>query len=358
MLMIARATAGFSHSITLITVLIHATEVASHQTYRHKVLLIVGLSLAFSNLLPAILIPRIAFATTNVLIGSEYMILAVIAFAANSYYTKESPSFLLYRTDASAESESQSTYDLFKFLQTGPVPVFELHTEFERFKSYVQLQRHQSWRITTNGNLRSLLLCINARMIGMFSFNLATCYYVICVQNLSFSSPDHNSSLLLVLFYLTCGSITTIFTHDNRQRLYIVLMAFASIHAVIFVATVMDDRIGDYNVTPWPLIIGIVTGLFYVYCFAMPLDIRGWIVVSEAFPLAKKPLSIAVTIMVEHLVHVLMIVLAVLGYSVILWMIVVFGLLVGGWISYDKLPKTTDCLPLEKCPDAYKPLER
>lgn len=353
-LVAGRAIAGLGNSLTILTVLVHASEVASHQNYRHKVLLIVGLLLALSHLPPAIIVPRVTFELTNMLISVEYFMLALAAFAANSYYTKESPSFLLYRSNSSAETESQATYDLFKFLQTGPIPVVQLRTEYESLKAYVEAESSSSKSICADGNVKPLILCISIRLCSMLSFNFATCYNVILIQNL-YAHGD-NVSLTLISFYLICGSITTIFIYRNRHRLCSIVIGFASVHALIVIVMVVSPVFTDIYVNPWPVVIGILSGIIYVYCFAQPLDIMGWIIVSEAFALSKKPVSIAATIIVEHSLHIILIVLALFTYDLEIWITVVFGSLVFAWFSYYSLPRRTDYLALIKCPDAYKPL--
>lgn len=353
-LIVGRTLAGVSHAINMITILIHASEVASHPAYRHKVLLIAGILMAFSNLPAAILIPQLSIERTNISIGIQYFVLAVLAFIVNSYYTKESPTFLLFRHELSGIIEPQSTYDLFKFLQAGAVPIYEFHTEYERLKAYVAGEREQSWRVTDNGNFRSLLLCINVRLIGVLSFNLAACYYVITVQNLAVATPESNSSMVMIIFYLLCGSITTLFTYGQRHRLFLVVIVFAFLHSAVLILYAIDTNWVDIYVNVWPAVIAILTGLIYVYCFAMPLDVLGWLAVGEAFAPSKKPISIAITIMCEHLLHVLLIVAALLKFDMIMYTGIACGLLITSWIAFKKLPRETENLPLDKCPDAYK----
>lgn len=344
--------AGLCHSMTFIIVLIHAVEVASHEYYRHKIILTVGLVLGYSHFLPAILLPReLSAHVMNQMIGFEYIILAFLAFIANTYYTKESPTHLLLHGDPNNHIETLTTYELYKFLQTGPVSVPQLSSQFDKLKSYVFAEKEESSNILSNGNLITILFCVMIRLISVLTFNFADAYYLLLIHNLSGAGAN---ALPLVAFILICGSITTIFIFNHRNYVYLIAVVFSFIHVIIIFCFLCNFWFMDIYQSIVPLFIAVISGVFFVYCFSLPLDIVSIIPLSEAFPLSKKPLSMAVVIVVEHLLRILLASLAIFKKDGLIWITITIGLFVFCCVAFSRLPQNTGQLPLEKCPKVYR----
>lgn len=354
LVVVGRVLAGLTHGLTLLTTLIHAAEITSDGIQRHKLLSTVGFVLAYSYLLPAIILVRSAPANvSNIIIGAQCAVLSVCAFVINSYFTKESPSYVLMNGDPSSEVESTAAFELFKYLRSDTVPAGQLPSEFFILKSHVISEKRASPNIIASGNFRVLLLCAATRLVSVFSFNFAVAYFVILFQNLAFYGAQA-TSFPLILLYLICGSITTLFIVKQRKRLYLMVIAFGFIHTALGICLLLNFKFMDLYVNALPLFVGVISGFIYVYCFALPSDILSLINLSEAFSLSKRPASIAIVLAFEYLIHLVMAWLAILEEDIAVWLIVSIGVMFCGIVSHVWIPRKTIELSLETCPDAYK----
>lgn len=340
-----RIVAGFSYGLIYFVTLIHTSETASNE-FRHFVVLNIGFTFGLSILVVAV----ISLSSYNVegLQGNAAittLIYGIIAFINNYFSTQESPIFLLQKQTDDTEVATIEAYETFRVLQKRRMTCMEMQRRFLQLKAYVMDERQYSTNILDGNNMRAILLGTCIRLTTCLSFNLGICFVAINMEQLIFSNDESHMLRITFLCWFVCGTLTIFITYKIRNCLYLAALAFGIVATVNVIALIVFIDIFKY-------VLAAVLGA-YVLCASLPLEILGGIYISEAFPLSKKPLSMAFALCMEFAAHILLTLFVLQQMFIPFWFLTSLSLIGLGFKLSWSIPQDTHKMTLQQSAMAF-----
>lgn len=348
-ILFGRLLAGISHGITYVTIFVHASENASKE-FRHYLTMLIGGTICLSIFLStfAIYIPLPEFMknenvakyselTSAHVITSITLILALVAIIVNYFYSHETFVFLFannYDDEASATLAKLNNENLLSpKLKDDVVTLKEMYNDdkSEYTRSSLFAKSHKSL----------MAFAMNARFASLFSFNLvvvvllAKAFEKEILKDMMMEEREELDEILtdkhfnfeklieglhelqrdiktlkhsiriVISIWFVCGFVTTLIGSYFKLRRGIHWSSFIAgllLLVASFFSLVDSDPL--YFKT---LLLFLLT--FYVLLKSMPVDIIGYMYLSDCFPTSTKSYAIATVTIGENLIHILLIAL-------------------------------------------------
>lgn len=344
-----RLCAGISHGFVYIATLIHTSETASKE-FRHFLVLNVGFTFGLSILVVAVIsLSSYKAGGLEANTAITTFIYAILALVNNHFSTQESPIYLLQKQNMDTEGAAAEAYETFRILQKKRMSCIEIQRRFTELKASVIEESFQSRKIFDDGNFNAIILATCIRLATVLSFNLGLVLMALEMGKLVIVTDESHMLRIIFLCWFVGGTLTIFISYKYRHYLYLVALIFGIISTVNIILLIVGIgifiRIFLFVLT--------VSLLYYVLCISLPLEILGGIYLSEAFPLSKKPFSIAVTLTVEYLVHILLTFFIMENMMISFWFVTSLSLIGLGFKLFWCVPRDTHQMALPQSARAF-----
>lgn len=350
-LIFGRIFGGIVHGLVYITTIIHSAENAS-KNFRHLLLLIFGYNFGVSLLMAALLrLPPYSGANPENMVAIPSIIFAIIAILCTRFLVKESPLYLLQQQRVVYEEDLSEAYDTFTSLQKRLLTPDEIQKKFDEVKLHFADEMSNSQNIFTDGNFKPFLLCLCSRLVGVLSLNLPLVMEVLSCDVLrDFEHHMHKITITIILWFIGGMAMICSFHRCNRKHwFYVVSMLFGMIITFIGILLIFGVKSYIFKDVFRQLILCV-----YFFLVSLPLEMISTLYLSEAFILPKKPISIVIITILEHLLHILLIFLYLQKHNDAFWIITSLGLIGLSIKVYWSLPRTTNVMTLHQSANAFK----
>lgn len=352
-LVFGRILGGIVHGLVYITTIIHAGENAS-KNFRHLLLLIFGYSFGVSLVMATLLrLPPYSTTRVELVVGVPSIVFAILAILSTRFLVKESPLYLLQQQRVVYEEDLSEAYDTFTSLQKRLLTPDEIQKKFDEIKLHFADEMSYSQNIFTDGNFKALILCLCSRLVALLSLNIPLIMWVIKVETLRDIEHHLNKLVVSIILWFIGGMIMIIVFHraNRKHWFYIVGVIFALI--CVFVGILQKLQIKNYIFERY--LLGVALTLYFTF-ISLPLEMISTLYLSEAFILPKKPISIAIITILEHLLHILLLFFHLEKIDDAFWAVTSLGLIGLSIKVYWSLPRTTNGLTLHQSANAFKNL--
>lgn len=339
------------HGILYITTIIHSAENAS-KNFRHILLLTFGYNFGLSVAAGSLLyMPLNRGVNPETLIGTATAVIAFVGVICTRFLVKESPLYLLQQQRIVYEEDLSEAYDTFTSLHKKMLTPDEIQKKFDEAKLHFADEMSNSQNIFTDGNFKTLFLCLCARLVGVLSFNLPLVLHVVSSKIFEELRDDVNLLMFTIIVWFIGGMFMLCLFHQlNKKHSFYIISVICGIcltlKCVLIVSHVQGYMIKEY-------IPHFILSLYF-FLISLPMEMISTLYLSEAFIVPKKPFSIAIITTFEHLLHILLIVLYENGRDESFWIITGLGLIGLSVKVYWSLPRKTNGLTLHQSVNAFK----
>lgn len=354
-LFFGRFLGGLANGLAYLTVITHAAENAVNQI-RGVILRGIGYVLAFSLF--------IAGFTTNGTIENDIdsecamgflnLFYSILALCTAPLLTIESAPFLLQQTNDSltvAEREALVIATMVKLRnEKGETP--KIRHDFIEMKHQLNEDELDSRNPFSRKNIRPLCIVTGVRVLSVCAKNLPFTVLIMGFFNHLVHRETFNLYLLFLLlsFRFIFGMPTMFFIDKFERKKYLYIFSILCGILLLLICLVVSNSKQDFFQASF-LSYGII--IFFVFA-SMSIDCVGHVQTSEAFSYATKSWSITIATGVEHIVHMLFIVVFKLQYDVCAFVLISIGLIVMGSSTLLTVPAKTKGLSLRQTRDIYR----
>lgn len=354
LVLLGRFLAGFTYGLTYLTVVIHAAENTVNQI-RGVILRGIGYVLSYALF--------VAGFTTNGTVQNDifseiymgcinlgYSILALILLPI---LTIESAPFLYQNNRGQPVDEHEkAVIDTMIKLRNETQETAKIRHDFDEMKHQINEDECANRNIFNRNNIRSLFVVTGVRVLSVCAKNLPLTVLVMGYSNKLINPEIYSlyTLLLLLTFRFVFGMFAMFFIDKFEWKRYLYIFAILSgayLLALCIVAKIIDVNMFALSYSGCGVIVFFIFG-------SMGIDCIGHVQTSEAFSYATKPWSIAFATSVEHIVHVLFIVVFKLEYDISSFILMAIGLIVLGLCSLLSVPPKTKGLSLRQTRDIYR----
>lgn len=350
-LLTGRISSGFFFGLIYLTSIVHAGENSSKHIRHinlllHSGLLGLGIIIAVQMRLP----PYTIF-TPETLVAVQSLVVILFGILASHIFTRESAIFLLHHQKIFYEEDMSEAYDTFTNLQKKNVSADEIEHDFDEIKTMLANESPQSRNPFVDGNLKPLFLCCSCRLVALLSFNLPLIIEVLDSEKIIACDEYPGDQLVInLVLWFGCGLIAISVLHyiGKKHLLYLYSTIFGISLTFVRILSIFDLR---YSLTFY---LPAVLLLFYFYIVSLPLEMASNIYLSEAFATPKKPFSLAIIVMVEHFVHLLLLIMYFMRWTHWFLLVTSLGLMGLSFKVYWSLPRETNGLSLQQSVYAFR----
>lgn len=349
-IILGRITAGIAYGLIYITTIIHTSEAASKE-FRHLLVLNVGYTFGLSSLIMAVItISTYALDGLHNNVALATFVCSSIALVFNYSSTQESPIYLLQQTvDNGNGSSSESAFEAFRVLQKRGMHISEISRRFSQLKEYVSEATVESRNILSHNNIITMTLVCCIRFTTALSLNIGIIFIALNMEFIFLPNSGLQTFRTAFLIWLVCGTATLFLFYRSRNYVYIAAMVFGIISTINILVLILAI---DFVIIIFMQII-VVALRAYIICFTLPLEILGGVYLSEAFTLAKKPISMAVVLCIDNLTHILMTFFVLEKLFIPFWFITSLSLIGLGLKLCWSIPKDTHKMTLQESANAF-----
>lgn len=353
---------GLSFGIAYVTVITHAAENAVNQI-RGVILRCVGYVLSLSLFIAGATTYETAGEEIGTDINSEFMMgyvnlfYSILALVLAPLLTIESAPFLLRRISDGYSVSQREAFVIAVMAklrdEAGETP--KIRHDFTEMKHQLNEDEMNSKNVLSQKNLRPLFIVIGVRVLSVCAKNLPFTILIMSYFNHELRSQTFSVNLLCVL--LTCrfifGMITMFFIDKFECKTFLYISSIFCGFLLFVTCLVRSENV--FGAQPVRILnYGII--IFFVFA-SMSIDCVGHVQTSEAFSYATKLWSIAIATGIEHIVHLLFIIIFKLEYNVTVFIIISIGLTLLGLSTLLTVPAKTKGLSLRQTRDIYRKLE-
>lgn len=361
-LVCGRFLGGLSFGIAYVTVITHAAENAVNQI-RGVILRCVGYVLSLSLFIAGATTYETAGEEIGTDINSEFMMgyvnlfYSILALVLAPLLTIESAPFLLRRISDGYSVSQREAFVIAVMAklrdEAGETP--KIRHDFTEMKHQLNEDEMNSKNVLSQKNLRPLFIVIGVRVLSVCAKNLPFTILIMSYFNHELRSQTFSVNLLCVL--LTCrfifGMITMFFIDKFECKTFLYISSIFCGFLLFVTCLVRSENV--FGAQPVRILnYGII--IFFVFA-SMSIDCVGHVQTSEAFSYATKLWSIAIATGIEHIVHLLFIIIFKLEYNVTVFIIISIGLTLLGLSTLLTVPAKTKGLSLRQTRDIYRKLE-
>lgn len=292
-LIIVRVLAGIAHGIAYITGVCHASENCVKEI-RGVLLSCFNYMVMVSAFLTAIVIPFVQEEEpadsfeVNVLLGGFCLMYALMAVAFTPCLTFESIVYLIQR-----QRYSEAIHNMVK-LRNESVETWEIKNEFDEMKLMVAEDLRTTPYILKDGNTRPLLLIVLTKFVTVLGFNYAVNMVRVAAID-PVTTPVWSPTAIYTI--RICVLLVGMLVADiyGRRKLLAVSAGASGIALVLY--GILCLTFND------PIIQSIPMFAFEVFAALGMLNIPD-VLLSEAFPITKKILSMALVNTIENVLQI------------------------------------------------------
>lgn len=287
---------------------------------------------------------------SNRLIGVHLLGFAVFAVIVTPSATNESVPYLI------AHGREDEALQKYAQLRSERYPTTLTVSEFAEVRSAVQEDQKLSGHILHDGNMGPLLLVLPARLLSLFLINLPLLVCLIRMNtnpNDGLSIEETQALIWLQVIRIFFGIVPVMYCSALKRNFVLYRMSIFT--GLVFLITACTIIYED-SVQRWLRTSFAMAALFCYGGTALGLDAVQHVQSAEAFPLTKKPASLAFVAAVEHGLHIVTII-AYLHYFEVhiaaLTILCAIGLIFGGAWLHTRMPVSSG-LSLGAARDKYK----
>ncbi|XP_063706837.1 uncharacterized protein LOC134835795 [Culicoides brevitarsis] len=299
-IMVARILSGIGYGFIQLTFIVHCSEVSVNRLR--------GMFLNTFNLcLGAGMIVGSAFMMTNQTntglahyrcFGIFMIVYTCLAHIFLFCFNIESPVLLLQNGDVVT-----ATQNMMK-LRNESMETWDIRNDISEFKAMLVEDSQCDKQIWTNGNSRPLLILICTKVLLVLSFNYPLNMLRINTVDGFFKLADFSMAGMFLLSLRLIIACFTLFTVDRFGRRFHLLYGGVSAGAIAILFSVFLFLFGVNEGT-------LITPTIFCFLFeTLPVFMYGVsdTLSGEAFPIVKKPQSIAFLIVIENIVQAILLV--------------------------------------------------
>lgn len=346
---------GLANGLAYLTVITHAAENAVNQI-RGVILRGIGYVLAFSLF--------IAGFTTNgtiendidseCIMGYLNLFYSILALVLAPILTIESAPFLLQQTNDGrtvAEREALVIATMVKLRnETGETP--KIRHDFTEMKHQLNEDELDSRNPFNYKNIRPLYIVTGVRVLSVCAKNLP--FTVLIMGFFNHIVNPERFSLYMLFLLLSCrfifGMLTMFFIDKFERKKYLYISSILC--GILLLVTCLIVSNTEENIFQVSFL---SYGIIIYFIFAsMSIDCVGHVQTSEAFSYATKSWSITISTGIEHIVHMIFIIVFKLQYDVYAFVLISIGLMLMGLSTLFTVPAKTKGLSLRQTRDIYR----
>lgn len=346
---------GLANGLAYLTVITQAAENAVNQI-RGVILRGIGYVLAFSLF--------IAGFTTNgtiendidseCIMGYLNLFYSLVALILAPLATIESVPYLLQQTNdgrSVAEREALAIATMVK-LRNEKGETSKIRLDLIEMKHQLNEDELDSRNPFSAKNIRPLCIVTGVRVLSVCAKNLP--FTVLIMGFFNHIVNPETFSLYMLFLLLSCrfifGMITMFFIDKFERKKYLYICSILCGVLLLITCLIVSNSKDDFFQASF-FSYGII--VFFVFA-SMSIDCVGHVQTSEAFSYATKSWSIAIATGIEHVVHMIFIIVFKLQYDVYAFILISVGLIVMGLSTLLTVPAKTKGLSLRQTRDIYR----
>lgn len=188
-------------------------------------------------------------------------------------------------------------------LRTEPVPNMKVHQVLQEMKLMVSEDMSENRNIFTNGNWRPLLFMAAIKVLAFCGNNWILNVIQIRIVSFILGPPVVQFAPLILTSIRFVMSFVVVFVADLMPRKIMLVISGASTGAVLLLIGILEATVAQRRDL-------IAHNFSMVFCFILQLTVAfgidplQHILMSEAFPMKKKSLSITCVLVLEHAMQI------------------------------------------------------
>lgn len=290
----SRTLFGLGFGAAYITYIIYASEISSPNVRAHFILLL-HLSSTFGMFLFTVFCLGTNLPLAFRITGSFTIAFALISAHIGHFTMKSSHIFMM-------QNNSKDALERFQYFQQDSTE--NPHVESETMLSYIIEEKKRRYDFLGRHNATALVVVLLVKFGYLSIFNALHNFYRIVLLSAFLTIGDINFAPMTMMATRLCGCIAGFFLLDyiTKRLQYFIPAVIISIVLFIFgILLVIYQSLSIW--TPM---------LFFIpleFALGIGLSPIADILKGELFPLKEKPVSIATTIVLEELIHIICIIL-------------------------------------------------
>lgn len=298
----ARILGGLSYGIAYLTVLIHASEVATPRLRGMIVsaahfCFMVGVFVTSSSLLPVYQARNYEIDPTRT-IGLNGMICIATGLLLAVFLNRESPVFLIRKY------RDQDALSIMIRLRSESHETADIRRDFNEFKLMVMEDGGSNLNIFDRKNRWPLIVVLAMKVIFVASFNMPlNLVWLEATETQVYNGTVDPSGMYLSGTRMVVMMATMFLIDLKRVKFYILSSGFSAVVLILLIYFLRSTNAG-YDESVAITILAFAFQVFSGFALGLLTDV----IASEAFNTKKKPLSIALASSLEFLLHILLVV--------------------------------------------------
>lgn len=287
-------------------------------------------------------------------IGYLNIFYSVLAIILAPLLTIESAPHLLQQTNNStvAEREALVIATMMKLRdEKGETP--KIRHDFIEMKHQLNEDQLDSRNPFNRKNIRPLCIVTGVRVLSVCVKNLPFTVLIMGFFNHLFNPESF--SLYMLFLLLSCrfifGMLTMFFIDKFERKKYLYIFSILCGILLLITCFIVSESKEDFFQFSSFFSFGII--IFLVFA-SMSIDVLGHVQTSEAFSYATKSFSIVIATGVEHIVHMIFIIVFKLQYDIWAFVLISMGLIIMGFSTLMTVPAKTKGLSLRQTRDIYR----
>lgn len=287
-------------------------------------------------------------------IGYLNIFYSVLAIILAPVLTIESAPHLLQQTNnrTVAGREALVIETMMKLRdEKGETP--QIRHDFIEMKHQLNEDRLDSRNPFNYKNIRPLGIVTGVRVLSVCAKNLPFTVLIMGFFNHLFNPESF--SLYMLFLLLSCrfifGMLTMFFIDKFERKKYLYIFSILCGILLLITCFIVSESKEDFFQFSSFFSFGII--IFFVFA-SMSIDVLGHVQTSEAFSYATKSFSIVIATGVEHIVHMIFIIVFKLQYDIWAFVLISMGLIIMGFSTLMTVPAKTKGLSLRQTRDIYR----
>lgn len=303
-IILSRTIAGVGHGLVYLISVIYGGEIASKRIRGMLLNMLnfgqtVGLTIfTIVNMLQV----EQRNVNTNITVGIITLSACLVCLSISWYTLLESPVYLV------ANQQDDEAIENMKKFRNEHIETSEHRLEIQEFKALIASDMHLSETLSQDDNMRILIILNKLTYVSTFNIalNMIKMVYLGIIFNRYFDHRYNWAPLTLMGFKLM-GAIAFYFVVDKvARKTQYVFTTISSGCSLIFVGLLIS-AFQHVNLTPWiPALVFVIFEVVSAFGIGSFSDIF----MSEGFTNKRKKKFIAVSIIIENVLHCLLIVIA------------------------------------------------
>lgn len=298
----SRTLLGFGFGSAYISYIIYGSEISSPKA-RAQILFMLHFFLTIGMFLFSFFALFASHTTVIIITGSISVAFNLISTGIGYFKMKSSHIFMM-------QNNSKDALERFQYFQLDSTE--NPHVESETMQTFIIEEKKRRYDFFGRHNLSALVVILLVKFGYLSVFNALHNFYRIVYMSSFLSVGATNFSQAIMMATRLCGCTVGFFFLDRitKRLQYFIPAIIISTLLLIFGALLVSYQ----SLFIWTPVVIFIPVEFFLGAGLSPL---ADILMGELFPLKEKPLSIALTIVFEQVIHILCIILL---YGWIAWL--------------------------------------